>query len=478
MDVRIPKVCIPTKSNRPCDELRNSQNCIQSPLTATTYSETGSGVQKSAIIAEGSAAGKPNVVSDWQVMGLDGDVASPRNEDDGMSDEDEGTYAVVIDDTLSMDSSSPEPRCEDVKSEVVDNWGDAVPYNVLKSSSTTQTMVNVAEGVSYYGDASYPILGCLSPRSTLGDTRHVTDAPSSSMSSFKTMGNIVKQEPPECSGQFTYSMSSLELEGQLVDQAIDNLMTLPQVFTEVVESKNSQSAEIQLQQLKLASAQKEYEEAVKENKALLDEISSVSHDIVHTHQAVVKGEKQCDALRQEVANYVSICEDIQQTVSYKQEEYDLEKSKIESYQLKIADHVRTVDKHENQSDTMIELRQLEEDVKGLRNKKIEIELNKEGFGNMKDGTSEKQIADKLSHLKEELETQTKAAEDKTKLTEDLKDQQKLLEQSVLVLHKRNAAQLTRLKRQLKEAQIRKRRWNDQISQLGNVVSDLKKQLLE
>ncbi|XP_069137026.1 coiled-coil domain-containing protein 122-like [Argopecten irradians] len=479
MEMRIPKICIPNKTTRSSDE---QQTCITLPKTTTNDSETDSVLTKTSIATANSrTTGKQSVIRDWQIASeLDGDVITSRDDDERMSDEDAETYAVVIDDTLSTGSSPPESRCDGMKSEVIDKWGDALPYNTLLPFPITQEPVNtdrIAEGMTYHGDKpSYTSLSCLSPRSSFKVGQNLTKGLASCDIGKTGDTSVVKQEPVECSGQFTYSMSSLELESQMVDQAIGNLMTLPQAFNEVVESKRSQSAEIELQQQNLETVQKEYEKAVLDNKALKDEIASVGRDVVHTQHAVTTGEKQCEDLKQEIANQVSVCEDLQQTLRYKQEEYDLEKCKVDNYQLKIASYVRTVTEQESKSDTMIELRELEEDVKNLRYKKIKIESSKEEYSDMMTGQSEQQLADKLSQLEKELKTQTKAAQDQSKLTEDLLGQQRLLDQSVLVLHKRNAAQLTRLKRQLKEAQIRRRRWNDQITHLVNVISDLKKQL--
>ena len=49
--------------------------------------------------------------------------------------------------------------------------------------------------------------------------------------------------------------SSIDLEGILVDTAIDNVMNLPQAFNEVVEMQKDQSNEIQRQQLILKNMQ-------------------------------------------------------------------------------------------------------------------------------------------------------------------------------------------------------------------------------
>ncbi|XP_021358925.1 uncharacterized protein LOC110453984 isoform X2 [Mizuhopecten yessoensis] len=414
---------------------------------------------------EGSSTKQPKDLNELHMTELDG-------EDDGMSDEDnDGMYAVIIDDTLSVDSSSPEQRSDNVKPEVVTSRGDAIPYQVNQPFSTEEC---AGGGMCSYGDRSYNTLPCLSPTSTHHDVQHIAIA--SKTSSFENMHKRIKQEPSECSGQFTYSMSSLQLESQLVDKAIDNLMTLPQVFTEVVESKKSQSAEIELQQLNLVTLQKEYEEGEKDIKALRDDVSIVTHNISCTMKSVIEGTKQCNTLQQEVASYVLICKDIHQAVRYKQEEYDLQKRKIESYQMKIADYIRTVAQQENQSDTMIELRNHVDDVQRLHEKKAEIELNKEEFMNLMNGTSDSRVTDNITYLTGEMEGQATGVEDKAKLIDDLRNQQRLLEQSILVLHKRNAAQLTRLRRQLKEVSSRRRRWNDQVSQLENIMTDLKQQL--
>lgn len=44
------------------------------------------------------------------------------------------------------------------------------------------------------------------------------------------------------------------------------------------------------------------------------------------------------------------------------------------------------------------------------------------------------------------------------------------------LHKRNKAQLTRLKRQLQEANSRNRRWNDEACRLEQSIAQLKRQV--
>ncbi|XP_038079314.1 uncharacterized protein LOC119746432 [Patiria miniata] len=49
-----------------------------------------------------------------------------------------------------------------------------------------------------------------------------------------------------------------------------------------------------------------------------------------------------------------------------------------------------------------------------------------------------------------------------------------LKQDTDVLRKRNQAQLTRLRRQLKEAQLRNKQWHDEACQLENQIEQLRK----
>ncbi|XP_013401588.1 uncharacterized protein LOC106167370 [Lingula anatina] len=123
-----------------------------------------------------------------------------------------------------------------------------------------------------------------------------------------------------------------------------------------------------------------------------------------------------------------------------------------------------------------ELEELKKNVQELENQKLTLEKNPDKARHLLEGKCESDLKQELQKLDDEKRQLRGQLLDKEKQVKALNLQQEKTKQETQVLRKRNAAQMTRLKRQLKEVTSRNRQWNEQASQLEKGIAELKKKL--
>ncbi|XP_041373968.1 nucleoprotein TPR-like isoform X3 [Gigantopelta aegis] len=231
--------------------------------------------------------------------------------------------------------------------------------------------------------------------------------------------------------------SIADIEGLLFNGAIDNLLSLPQEVSKVAEIQKGQSNEIQKQKLYLDSLQIQ----------LKAEIVSLIH--------------QQNQLRRDI--------------EHKKEELEEQTKKSEAYRVKMYNYKQQVSEFENMLPAQQQLIEVEKCLAKLEKQKQALCLDSESENDCAD-TMTKNLSEciKLSRADvKQLETQLQEIKDKI---HQVLEQQKKVKIATSVLNKRNAAQLTRLKRQLKEQQLRHRQWSDQHAQLLKSVNELTSRL--
>ncbi|ESO87539.1 hypothetical protein LOTGIDRAFT_166422 [Lottia gigantea] len=271
--------------------------------------------------------------------------------------------------------------------------------------------------------------------------------------------------------------SSLSMESQIVDGALENVVSLPQMVTDVSLVQKCQSNAISKHMQVLAQLETQVQKEEKKNSEMLLDISSMTKKIYVTEDLVNKKHKSCEVLEEEIEQMVINNSAIEKSRYLKLKE--IEKEKSWKYNLKRAvafNYEIFLDSHSVITDN-------------------EIHRNEENSRYIISGEKEEEIKKEIKELQStqfDLEKQLENADIQvTRLlvvtvnytfarrqTDQVNKQIDKVQQNINVLHKRNAAQLTRLKRQVKDQQFRHQQWLDQISHLNKIISDLQQQIDE
>ncbi|XP_061173610.1 rootletin-like [Saccostrea echinata] len=264
--------------------------------------------------------------------------------------------------------------------------------------------------------------------------------------------------------------SSVDIEGAMVDKAIENVLTLPQEFQEVVMMQKLHNNEIAKFEKCLSSILEEEKEAANKNDAVLQDISSVDRKIYFTKESSVLKQKTCSKLLKDNDAIIAEVEKLNRKMQSSESNLDEEYKSILSYEDKMKDYKISVQSCEASSDLMKELSETKECIEHLQQQKNNLPLQascEENFSNFKE-----KIEDQINEIKKLIsEDERQIAEKRSQISLEMKRQENV-QKSLQVLEKRNAAQLLRMKKQVKEAQMRNRSWNSQIQQLEQNLSIL------
>jgi len=257
--------------------------------------------------------------------------------------------------------------------------------------------------------------------------------------------------------------SGASVERNLVDSSLENLWSLPDVVSKVAVQQRSHSKEISAQKEILKRTQEQVREEKERLDDLSDEIQAVHRKVISSQSVRAEKKKSLQSLQNDIAkliegNTVQECE-------YEQRKRELEQFQetVSTYNEKMAKYSADVEVVQSEQTEYKQREQLKAEIEELKVKKATgvTDVDKEPLRQ-----SIEEAQQDLNGLNQGIQNKKQQVAEKTK---QLKNTQK----ETSVLHKRNAAQLTRLKRQLKEMQLRQRQWSDEASQLEACISQLK-----
>ncbi|XP_041373965.1 chromosome partition protein Smc-like isoform X2 [Gigantopelta aegis] len=269
--------------------------------------------------------------------------------------------------------------------------------------------------------------------------------------------------------------SIADIEGLLFNGAIDNLLSLPQEVSKVAEIQKGQSNEIQKQKLYLDSLQIQLKAGKESCDEVMAEISSVTRKVFVLEEQTAEEKKQIVQHEKEIVSLIHQQNQLRRDIEHKKEELEEQTKKSEAYRVKMYNYKQQVSEFENMLPAQQQLIEVEKCLAKLEKQKQALCLDSESENDCAD-TMTKNLSEciKLSRADvKQLETQLQEIKDKI---HQVLEQQKKVKIATSVLNKRNAAQLTRLKRQLKEQQLRHRQWSDQHAQLLKSVNELTSRL--
>ncbi|XP_046354742.2 dynactin subunit 1-like isoform X1 [Haliotis rufescens] len=283
--------------------------------------------------------------------------------------------------------------------------------------------------------------------------------------------------PPDSSGLSELSSSSICLEGALVEQAVDNLLSLPEVVGQVSAIQKDHNKELERQLMQLKNLQNDIKESNAKHRSVKQEISSIDRKTRMIEEEVMENEKLCQAHQKQIDSLVKVCESLRHQLTTKQKGLLTETSKHAYYMSKMKTYKTQVNDFEISHPAQKKLAELQQRLEDLKKQKQLLSENMDEFLSVSTGQREADIKE-IDKVKLETCTWKEEMLHKQKMLEDLKHQEEKIQIATSVLHKRNAAQLTRLKRQVREQQLRQRQWHNQHSQLQHSIAEISKRLAE
>ncbi|XP_041373978.1 zinc finger protein 853-like [Gigantopelta aegis] len=203
------------------------------------------------------------------------------------------------------------------------------------------------------------------------------------------------------------------------------------------------------------------------------EVSSVTRKVFILEEQTAEEKKQIVQHEKEIVSLIHQQNQLRRDIEHKKEELEEQTKKSEAYRVKMNNYKQRTSEFENSLPAQQQLIEVETRLAKLEKQKQALCFDSESENVCAD-TMTKNLSEciKLSRADiKQLETQLHEIKDKV-LIHQVLEQQKKVKIATSVLNKRNAAQLTRLKRQLKEQQLRHRQWSDQHAQLLKSVNEL------
>ncbi|XP_071167463.1 coiled-coil domain-containing protein 122-like [Mytilus edulis] len=274
-----------------------------------------------------------------------------------------------------------------------------------------------------------------------------------------------------------YSKStSVDLEGEMVDSAIDSVMGLPQAFNEVVEMQKGQSSEIQKQQMLLKTLQGKFKEVTEKKEEVTQELTSVTHKIYVIEEQKRTCTKKCKEFDSEIIQLVIESEKERNCIKDLKGDIEENNRQYTKYKERITRHKQVVAEFEDNLEVHKELLQIKEEIKKLQTECEKRERNKCDTERLLSGQIENKIKEHILTVQNEVEQLKLILQETKEKIQTEKEKQSQAQVSLNVLHKKNQAQLTRLKKQVKAAQQSSRQWHDQISLLQKTIAELNNRL--
>lgn len=268
--------------------------------------------------------------------------------------------------------------------------------------------------------------------------------------------------------------TSLDLEGALVDKAIENVMTLPQEVQEAVSMQKLQNNEITRCEKYLATILEQERRAENNNDVLLQEISSIDRKIYFTKESFARKQRRCLQLSKDIDELIVEVEHLNRKREASEKDVSEDLRMIRCNEEKMSDFRLQTEESESSSDSFKDWKDTRERIRLLQ-----LEINQsQGEASSKETLEsfKREIGGQINEVRKLISEDERLIADKYSQISEEKKLQENTCKSLQVLEKRNAAQLLRIKKQVKEAQLRNRAWNSQIQQLEQSISLLQEKI--
>ncbi|XP_032227953.1 leucine-rich repeat and coiled-coil domain-containing protein 1 [Nematostella vectensis] len=252
--------------------------------------------------------------------------------------------------------------------------------------------------------------------------------------------------------------------------------SLPNLAVEVVDGQKQQENEISELQTLLNKLKNELLQGKKKVESTKAEITSIDKKICVTQEEIAQTTLTCQEATEDLEGMIAKGILLSNELEDAKRSLDLGNRSYERYVEKMAYYCELVSQLDEKTGSQQKISVLITTIKELKNKVHCLEYGEdEGLGV---GEEFKILQAENKHLEQQLEEKTSHIDKcKGKMELEREKQQKLKRESQL-LNKRNHAQMTRLKRQLQEANSRSRHWADEACKLEMNIAQLRRKLEE
>ncbi|XP_062516999.1 meiosis-specific nuclear structural protein 1-like [Corticium candelabrum] len=250
--------------------------------------------------------------------------------------------------------------------------------------------------------------------------------------------------------------------------------SLSSLTVELIEAHQSQMSEIaEKQELLAAVKERTHEEEIKK-KTLSLSLLEMNRDLSHERHKISLQAVQEDRLRQEITEQLQRNVKLQQRLALTCRQYENEHREFCDYESKMEAHSDRVADCEKQGRLQCQIQQLEAEINESRRKKSEIEAQASFDDPLKfaNGHLLMELQSRLDRLQSLKAQQTETIQRKLMAKENANERLKKIKRETEMLQRRNQAQMTRLKRQLQEAQARNRHWANEATRLQQSIDQI------
>ncbi|KAL4227545.1 hypothetical protein ACF0H5_012988 [Mactra antiquata] len=270
-------------------------------------------------------------------------------------------------------------------------------------------------------------------------------------------------------------MSSFE--SCLVDKAVKDL---PSLATQVFTLCEGQTSELNQLQRKLDELQRKTKERENYLSELNGDMKCLTNKIYGIDETINDINKTIRCLDSEIQRLVTVKIEKEILLDHKKEESEIEKRDLQCYIEKMYKQCDVIDEYiKSRSVTYPVLQDLKQQVEKIcEDKKAILESVCVDKDDLLTGNLEGKLNSEINEIESDLlKCENEAAVYESKIHEQ-KSKNNEVRQNIQVAHKRNAAQMTRLKKQLADLRERNNRREKQLIKLKNDLIDGEKRLTE
>ncbi|XP_041464946.1 golgin subfamily A member 2-like [Lytechinus variegatus] len=250
--------------------------------------------------------------------------------------------------------------------------------------------------------------------------------------------------------------------------------SLPEAVESVSKAQKQQASEIQQHQQLLATLQEELLQAQKHLVSLKEELRECLRKICLAQENHSKGKTHAQELQEAIDATVLENVSLKQMIKRTEADRIREDRMYKEYGEKMDKYKQAVLEMEANSPDHRELAKQKKICEDMEKKRAELKAEVEMDEESGELLAKRRLEDELHQLQiTKADQQQKLNQLKQEITKE-NSKQAGIQQDIDVLQKRNKAQLTRLKCQLKEAQLRNWQWGQESEQLEAQLELLKK----
>eukprot|EP00794_Sanderia_malayensis_P009674 gene9674-10660_t len=247
-----------------------------------------------------------------------------------------------------------------------------------------------------------------------------------------------------------------------------DLDSLPALADEVAQGQKHQLAELEGRKQYLMQLKNEFEKVNKQVNSLANEIKNVQRKIFFTEDQIEANEKSVKDMLETIENHFDEMESLRIKLVSLESKLKIDRERYEAARAKMFNFDEKVKQPQENSKKFKEIKVLEDEKARLNGKLNEFGSFEERQG-IVSGEKAQKIESNIKLLKQqenELKMEIQSIE---KQSRDEEDRQKKITIDTRMLHKRNNAQMIRMKRQLQDGNRRAKNLTDDVAHLENRI---------